>query len=343
MSDLTASELDAVRHRLEEAGVPIAGPLTATRIAGGRSNLTYDVTDGSSRWILRTPPRAGRTPSAHDIVREHRFTSALVGTSVPVAPPVLLHEVEDDLGVPFTVSGFVDGETVRTRDQLERLDAPTVDAIVTCLVDALATLHAVDLRSVGLGDMGRPGSYAARQLRRWASQWQTVGPVELTSLAEEAVAQLRGRVPDRTTETIVHGDYRIDNTILALPQQGPAAVRAVVDWELATVGDPAADVAMMAAYRAPAFDRIVGEPAAWTSELLPTPDDLVARYEAAAGRQLQAWSTHLGLAYFKVAVIAAGIDHRSRAASHRDAGHPPARLAIEPYLELALETLRSRD
>jgi aminoglycoside phosphotransferase (APT) family kinase protein len=340
MSELTVAELDAVRHRLDRAGVPLAGPLRATRIAGGRSNLTYDLSDGRTRWILRTPPRAGRTPSAHDIVREHRFASALAGTPVPVAAPVLLHEDEDDLGVPFTVSSFVDGATVRTKDQLERLDPTTVDAIVTCLVDTLAALHAVDHRSVGLEDMSRPGGYAARQLRRWAGQWQTVGPVEFAPLAEEVVAQLRGHVPDQTTETIVHGDYRIDNTILALPEQGPPAVLAVVDWELATVGDPVADVAMMAAYRSPAFDWIVGEPGAWTSALLPKPDDLGTRYEAATGRQLDAWAAHLGLAYFKVAVIAAGIDHRSRAASHQDAGHAQARLAIEPYLALALEVLR---
>jgi aminoglycoside phosphotransferase (APT) family kinase protein len=133
----------------------------------------------------------------------------------------------------------------------------------------------------------------------------------------------------------VHGDYRIDNTLIAV--DGPSSrVAAVIDWELSTIGDPVADVAMMCAYRQAPFDLVVGAPSAWTSDRLPSVPDLAARYEAAGGVRLDEWGFHLALAYFKVAVIAAGIDHRWRAGAGAGAGFDTAGKAVEPYLELAL-------
>jgi len=332
--DLTDSEREGVARVMAAAGSAPSGELRATLISGGRSNLTYVLTDGARRWVLRTPPRSGRTPSAHDVAREHRVAAALAGTGVPVAEAVLLHEDEDLLGVPFTVSGFVDGRAFRTQDDLSVLDEDGLSAVIDSMVTALASLHGVDHVAVGLESFGRPDGYAARQLRRWKGQWDIVGPTELESLATEVAVRLERDLPEQRRTAIVHGDYRIDNTLVA--GDGPAArVAAVIDWELSTIGDPVADVAMMCAYRDPAFDLIMGAPSAWTSDWIPAVDDLAAAYVEATGHDLEHWEFHQALACYKVAVIAAGIDHRRRAGSGEGAGFDTAGESVPRYLELA--------
>lgn len=343
MSGLSPAGLDAVGQRLREAGVAVAGPLRADLIAGGRSNLTYRVSDGSSRWVLRTPPRAGRTASAHDVAREHRVTAALATTGFPVAAAVLLCEDEDVLGVPFTVSEFVDGVAIRTQADLTSYDERALATMVDSLLGTLAALHQVDHEAVGLESLGRPDGYAARQLRRWANQWETVGEERLGPLAQEVIARLGAAVPEQPFTAVVHGDYRVDNTLVLAPGAARAgAVVAVVDWELSTIGDPVADVAMMCAYRHEPFDLVVGAPSAWTSPRLPSAADLAAGYERLGGVRLEHWDFHQALACFKIAVISAGIDHRRRAGSGSGAGYDTAGHAVEPYLELALDLLRRR-
>jgi aminoglycoside phosphotransferase (APT) family kinase protein len=344
MTDLTDADLAAVSAQLSAAGVSHTD-LSATLIAGGRSNLTYVLTDGSKRWVLRTPPRWGRTPSAHDVGREYRVTSALAAHSaVPVARPVLICEDEHVLGVPFTVVEFVAGSAVRTRSDLDRLDDDTVAQVTRSLVQTLAELHRVDHIDAGLEGFGRPDGYAGRQLRRWAGQWELVGSQRPD--AAELVARLSAAVPDQQCVAVVHGDYRIDNTLLRLDRGGSGGPQlvAVVDWELSTLGDPVADVAMMVAYRDPAFDLVLGEPSAWSSPRLPSRETLLALYESSGGADLADWRFHLALAFFKVAVIAAGINHRSRAA-HRGDVVPDATVgqAVPRFLELGLETIRGHE
>jgi len=336
---LSPAELEAVAEQLAGAGDPVAGPLSADLIAGGRSNLTFRLTDGASRWVLRTPPRAGRTPSAHDVARELRITSALDGTGVPVPRPVLLCEDESLLGGPFAVAAYVDGRVLQARGELDALDDAELDATVTELVRVLAALHGVDHEAAGLGAMARPGDYGARQLKRWSGQWEHVGTGPLEPLgprvAELASAVADALPPQRVTG-VVHGDYRIDNCLLA---PDAPRVAAVVDWELATIGDPVADVAMMTAYLDPAFDLVIGEPCAWTSPRLPDADGLAARYEQAGGAALDGWAAHQALACLKVAVIAAGIDHRKRAGAGSGPGFDTAGQAVEPYLDRGLALL----
>ncbi len=338
MVELTTTELEAVAVALVDAGARVAGPLTSTLIAGGRSNLTFRLTDGASRWVLRTAPRAGRTPSAHDVGREYRVTRALAGTGVPVPPAVLLCEDETMLGAPFAVAEFVAGECVQTRADLDRLDDATLAACVDRLVETLAALHAVDHVAAGLASLGRPDGYAARQVRRWSGQWEIVGEPHLGSLAEGTSRLLAAAVPPQRAVGVVHGDYRIDNTILRLA--GAVEVAAVVDWELSTIGDPVADVALMCVYRHAALDLVLGAPSAWTSDRLPGPDALASRYEQAGGVRLTDWDFHLALGYFKLAVIAAGIDHRYRAGATTGAGFDTAGAAVEPLLSAARETGR---
>lgn len=262
---LTSTELAAIGALLESNGVRLDGPLAADRIAGGRSNLTFRLTDGHRRWVLRTPPRTGRTPSAHDVAREYRVVEALKRTAVPVPPAVLLCEEESLLGGPFAIGEFVGGVTVQTRHQLDTLDDAAISAVASALVSTLADLHRVDHGAIGLASFGRPDAYAARQLRRWSGQWLMVGAADHEGLAARLIHQLEAALPEQRASSIVHGDFRIDNTILDLHGHTAPRVAAVVDWELSTIGYPVADVAMMCAYRHQVFDLIVGEPSAWTS------------------------------------------------------------------------------
>jgi aminoglycoside phosphotransferase (APT) family kinase protein len=348
MSELTEHELRAVADELSAAGEPVKGPLSARRLAAGRSNLTFVLTDDVSTWVLRTPPRVGRTPSAHDVGREYRVTAALAPAGFPVPRPVLFHAGEELIGGPFAVAEFVSGATVQTREQLDALDGETVAASARELVATLAALHRVDYEAVGLGGFGRPHGYAQRQLKRWTQQWHLVGGAELTPLADEVIRRLLTVLPRQRATSVVHGDYRVDNTILDLADAARPSVAAVVDWELSTIGDPVADVAMMCAYRAPAFDLVIGAPTAWTSDRLPDEAALAASYEAAGGVRLTDWDAHLALAYFKIATIAAGIDYRHRlgavppSGSAEALGCATAGESVEDFLLLARAGLRRR-
>jgi aminoglycoside phosphotransferase (APT) family kinase protein len=338
VTNLDARELAAISAYLATAGVPVAGRLESQLIAGGRSNLTFRLKDECSSWVLRMPPRTGRTPSAHDVAREFRVTAALQGTGVPVPAAVALCEDESVIGGPFAVSDYVKGTTVQSRTDLDALDETTIAVITTRLVEALAAIHDVDYISVGLESFGRPDGYSARQIRRWTGQWEIVGAPALADQAAELSRRLASAVPVQRCTSVVHGDFRIDNTLLRLHEQ--PTVAAVVDWELSTIGDPVADVAMMCAYRAPTFDLIMGAPSAWTSDRLPQVSELAAMYETAGGVPLNDWSFHLALAYFKVAVIAAGIDHRYRQGAGVGAGFDSAGDSVGTYLDLGLDALR---
>lgn len=338
-----AAELAAVAEAMAAAGTTPAGPLRADLISGGRSNLTVRLSDGERSWVLRTPPRHGRTPSAHDVVREFRVTSALAGTPFPVPGPVVASEDEGVLGGPFAIWEHVPGVTVQRRDELEALPGDVVTGIADALVDALAALHAQDHVAIGLERFGRPDAYVERQLRRWSGQWELVSPgvADLDDLAADVVEHLSKEVPVQRSAAVVHGDFRIDNALLDLDRDGPR-VLAVVDWELSTIGDPVADVAMMCAYRHPAFDGVLGFATAWTSDLLPGAGELAARYEAAGGAPLHDWDYYLAFAYYRIAVISAGIDFRWRSEGSPQGGNSTAGAAVEPFLRAAAASLRPR-
>lgn len=339
--ELSPGELRWLAGVLTDAGEAPLAPLSSARITQGRSNLTHVLTDGASRWVLRTPPRAGRTPSAHDVAREQRVTAALVGTDVPVPAPVALVEGDDNpLGGSCAIAAFVAGETIQTRAQVEGLSPEQVTGICGELVRVLAALHSIDHVAVGLERLGRPDAYAERQLRRWAGQWAIVGRGDRDhDRVATQIAEALGRsIPAQPRTGIVHGDYRIDNTIVDLAE--PSPLRAVVDWELSTVGDPVADVAMMCAYRDPVFDLVVGEPSAWGSDAMPGVGELAALYERASGATLEHWDFHLALARYKVAVIAAGIEHR-RLSGGSGVRVATAGDAVPVLLEQALAGCRS--
>jgi aminoglycoside phosphotransferase (APT) family kinase protein len=299
--DLTA--LDAFLRRHVDG---YRGGVTAELVSGGRSNLTYRVTDGEHVWILRRPPLGTLTPSAHDMGREYRVVAALAGSGVPVAPAVALAD-ESVLGVPFALTGFVDGIVVRSEDDLAALDDAGVRATAFSLVDTLAALHAVDVTTGPLSELGRPAGYLRRQVERWYGQWQRVATRELPDV-DTLHGLLEATCPAESDHAVVHGDFRIDNAIL--DRDDPTTVRALVDWEMATLGDPLADLALHVVYGDPVFAPVLAGAAASTSPRMPGADELVERYAAVSGREPRDWAFHRGLAYLKVAVIAEGIHAR---------------------------------
>ncbi|MCW2829650.1 MAG: phosphotransferase [Aeromicrobium sp.] len=312
MSGLVGMDVPALEAFLREQHVPVAGPLTVDLIQGGRSNLTYRASDGQTAWVVRRPPTSGLTPSAHDMAREWAVTRALGPTDVPVAPTVAFDPQGVVLGAPMTVVEFVAGHTIRSQADLGRFTDAEVQANASELVRVLARLHDVDYRAVGLGEFGRPAGFVARQVATWARQWESVKTRELADV-DRLHAALMEAVPPESESTIVHGDFRVDNTIASSGDLG--SISAVVDWEMSTLGDPLTDVALMCAYRQPIFDEILGESAAWTSDRYPSADALAEQYSIVSGRELAHWSFYLALANFKLGVIGEGITHRQRAGS----------------------------
>jgi aminoglycoside phosphotransferase (APT) family kinase protein len=325
-------DLDALAGYLRGQGVAVSGDLTATQISGGRSNLTYRLHDDATAWLLRRPPLVGRTASAHDVAREFRVCSGLYGTDVPIAEPVLLCEDEAVIGTSFTVTAWVPSVVIRDSVDLDPLDDAQLNTLVDELVRVLGALHAVDVAGAGLETFGKPQGFLNRQVALWRRQWENFKTRDLADL-ERLHGVLEQHVPEQGECTVVHGDYRVDNTLLEAAD--PTKVLAVVDWEMSTLGDPLADVALMCTYRNSALDVILSAPAAWTSPRLPDMDALAQQYAKATGRELRHWPFHIGLAHFKLAVIAEGIAYRALAGSDPGGGGKAAEV-VPPLVAAGL-------
>ncbi len=334
---LAALDLAALRNHLVAEGIALTGELRATVITGGRSNLTYRVFDEATSWVLRRPPIAGLTPSAHDVGREYRIIDALQSTGVPVAPTVLNCLDPGVIGAPFTLVGFVPGKVLRTQQDLVALtDAELLD-VHHELIRVLAELHAVDHLEVGLAEFGRPEGFTERQIALWHRQWLRVATRDLPDV-ERLFGKLRDRPPHADgSPTIVHGDFRVDNTLLD-PHHLNRVV-ALVDWEMSTIGDPITDVAMMCAYQHPDFDHVVGEPGASTSVRWPDARAVARDYAALSGRDLGDFDAYLGLAFFKLAVIAEGIASRHLAGAGTGTGYATSALAVPGLVAAGLRAL----
>lgn len=299
-------DLDRLRGLLdrERPGL-VHGPLTGRLIEGGRSNLTYAVSDGTSKWVVRRPPLGHVLATAHDMRREHRVISALHPTDVPVPNPVLLCEDEEVLGSPFYVMEFVEGTPYRTADQLAPLGPERTRDAVLSLVDTLVELHAVDPADVGLADFGRPEGFLDRQLRRWGKQLDASRNRDLAGI-DELHATLGRRLPQSPAATVVHGDYRLDNVLMGEDDE----IKAILDWEMSTLGDPLTDLGLLAMYSMPLGTP--DSPVSTTAEAPghPDPAELVARYAERSGRDVSAVSWYTAFAWFKLAVILEGIHYR---------------------------------
>ncbi len=299
-------DLDRLRGHLErELPGLVRGPLSAELIEGGRSNLTYAVTDGTGRWVVRRPPLGHVLATAHDMRREHRVISALHPTAVPVPRALLLCEDESVVGAPFYVMEFVAGTPYRTAGQLSALGPERTRRVVLGLADTLVQLHAVDPAAVGLGDFGRPDGFLERQLRRWGKQLDASRSRELPGI-DELHAALAKALPASPAPTVVHGDYRLDNVLIGADD----SVGAVLDWEMSTLGDPLTDLGLLVMYSEQR--PVPGSPISTTRDAPghPEPAELVERYAAGSGRDVSALPWYTAFAYFKLAVILEGIHYR---------------------------------
>lgn len=294
----------------------VTPPLAYERITGGHSNLTYAVSDAAGRrWALRRPPLGRRLASAHDMGREHRLMSALAPTPVPVPAIAGFCEDEQVTGAPFFVSDFVEGAVLRSSAEAERFEPAVRHAIGGRLIDTLADIHAVDPDAVGLGELGRREGYVARQLNRWAGQWERSKTRELP-LIEDVHGRLAACIPDQGPACIVHGDYRLDNVILA----PDGSLAAVLDWELATLGDPLADVGTLMVYWAEPGEQLAMPGAPTTAAGFPTRAELRERYAERAGRDLAGLDFYVALGYWKLAIILEGVLRRYAAGGYGQAG-----------------------
>ena len=313
------------------------GPLRIQLLQGGRSNLTYEVTDGTHRWVLRRPPLGVLTPTAHDMDREYRVVAALGGTGVPVARAGRSCRDPEVIGAPFCVVDFVEGTVLRDGDDAAVLPPDEARRAAVALVDALVALHSVDASAVGLGDFGRPDGYLERQVRRWRGQWEKVATRSLPDV-DELHGRLAHAVPVSGAPAIVHGDYRLDNTILA--PDGFGRIAAIVDWEMATLGDPLADLGMLLMYWDPTREPVLAARHVPTANPgCPTGPELAERYAAKSGRDIDALPYYQALGCFKLAVIAEGIHARYLAGQTVGSGFERVGSAVPALLSSGLELL----
>lgn len=322
MTGVQGLDTEAMAAWMEGQGIATR-PMTFERVGLGQSNLTFLATDeGGSRRVLRRPPLGKILASAHDVVREHRILSALQGTDVPVPRVFGLCEDPAVTDVPVMVVDFVEGEVLDDKRDSARLGEAQRRQVGFSLVEALASIHAVDLDRVQLSDLGSHSPYGARQLRRWSGQWEQSKTRELPVL-DDLTRRLAARDPGSTEITLVHGDGHLRNMIID-PQD--ASIRAVLDWELCALGDPLADIGTLLAYWTSPGEPLADSFSATTVPGFASRDELVAHYAEITGRDVSAVPFWHALGVWKVAIIVEGVrrrqldDERNLSAS----GHLPA-------------------
>jgi aminoglycoside phosphotransferase (APT) family kinase protein len=303
-----------LKGRLED----FSEPATIRQFQGGQSNPTYLLTTPERRFVLRKKPPGVLLPSAHQVEREFRIQAALAGAAVPVSAMRLLCEDVSVLGAVFYVMDFIDGRVFADTTLAE---APTTErkAIYRSLAETLAALHRVDVRAAGLEDFGKPDNYVGRQVDRWTRQYLASKTDDIPAM-DALMAWLPEHAP-RTDETaIVHGDFRLGNMIYA--REG-AEILAVLDWELATLGHPLADLA----YAALPFHLPAGGPLPGLRDLdlaaagLPTESEFLETYRVAVGRaDIPHWPFFLALSLFRLAGICQGVYARALQGNAADRG-----------------------
>jgi aminoglycoside phosphotransferase (APT) family kinase protein len=290
------------------ANVPGTAPAASARlVTGGRSNLTYVIScaDGT-RIVLRRPPAGRWDAGAHDVLREHRILNALHQTSVPVPAPLGACDDEVVIGAPFYVMEHVEGEVLDSELQAGTYLPWQRWQLGMELIEVMARLHALSPGEHGLGDLSPPGVYAERHLRRWSRQWDAQATRDLPAV-REAVRRLQAAAPGAAERALVHHDYRLGNVIT-----GGGDIRAVLDWELAALGDPAADLGYLGVRMAVPAAALgpPGEPLRLSG--FPSFDQMVERYEHVTGRPVRGLGFHRALAALRWTVIAEGIYLRFR-------------------------------
>jgi aminoglycoside phosphotransferase (APT) family kinase protein len=320
--------LDPLIEFLVDNGLDAPAELTATPIGEGHSNVTFELSTGV---VLRRPPRGPLPPSAHDVLREARLLRALGPTPVRVPKVLAVCEDERVVGAPFYVMARIQGHALTT-SLPERLDNPEQrDRVADELIDALVELHSVDWTTIGLQGFGKPTGYLERQLRRFMGLWEHNRTRDVPEV-EQVGAWLADNLPSSPPATIVHGDYRLGNTMYA--SRAPARLLAILDWEMATIGDPLADVGYMMIHWTQSDDPRTkfNLQSVTTREGFPSRRELIARYEQRSGRSMHALDWYVTLALWKAVVFMEGNYKRAVAGSTDD---PYLKSFGEGVLELA--------
>ena len=279
-------------------------PLHAALIAGGKSNLTYIVGDRTRDVIVRRPPLGHVLATAHDMRREYRVITALAPTAVPVPTTYAICPDDSVLGAPFFVMERAIGTPYRLESELSALGEDRTRDITERLLDTLVALHAIDPASVGLSDFGRPEGFLARQVSRWGKQYAASTSRDLPDA--DRPRRVGDQIPQEGAPAIVHGDYRLDNVLVDSTDR----ITAVLDWEMATLGDPLTDVGIMAVYQqvgdiAPAIVTDAAKAPGYLSVR-----QLQERYAVASGRDLSQMGWYTAMAWYKLGVILEGIHYR---------------------------------
>jgi aminoglycoside phosphotransferase (APT) family kinase protein len=312
-----------------------SGPIEAAPIGEGHSNVTYAIHRlGAPEMVLRRPPRPPLPPSAHDVLREARLLGALADTPARVPRVLAVGDDEEVIGAPFYIMEHVDGEVI-VSSVPTALDEPGERRrIGEELIDSLVEIHAVDWRAVGLEGFGKPTGYLERQVRRFGGLWELNRTREIPAV-ERVGAWLSENLPQSEDATIVHGDYRLGNTIYA--SEAPARLVAVLDWEMATIGDPLADIGYLCMMWSEASDPEHGLREhlgrVTRAEGFPTRGELIARYEQRSGRSMRDLRWYVTLALWKSVVFMEGNYKRALAGSTDD---PYLKQFGDGVVELAL-------
>jgi aminoglycoside phosphotransferase (APT) family kinase protein len=298
--------------------LPGDGPLTVERLAAGHSNLTFVVRRGDAEWILRRPPQGPLLPTAHDVIREYRVMDLLARSGCGVRVPRVTFACEDPevIGAPFYLMERVPGEVIRTAlpDWAGEAERRTLGFE---LVDALAELHAAPVEPFVDAGIGKPSGYLERQLRRWRGQREGAKTRELPDY-DVLSAWLEEHLPMQAATSLVHGDYKLDN--VAVSPDGPR-LTAILDWEMATVGDPLADLGYLMSFwiepgERDEFSEVAGN--VTTSPGFPTRAEMVARYAERSGRDVTDLTAYVVLAIWKLAILLEGSYSRHLAGTTDD-------------------------
>ena len=318
-----------------------AGPLSVKQFKGGQSNPTYLLETPTRRYVLRRKPPGKLLPSAHAVDREYRVIRALHAQGFPVAEPFVYCADETVAGTPFYVMGFADGR-VFWEPQMPGSNPAERAAIYDAMNDTIARLHTFDPAQIGLGDFGRGENYVARQVERWSKQYRA-SETEKIDAMERLIGWLPSHVPPSGPARVVHGDYRLDNLIVA---KSEPKVLAVLDWELSTLGDPLADFS----YHLMAWHMPHSESAAGTASLVghdlkalgvPSMADYVDTYVARTGLDPRPYlPAYLAYNFFRIAAILQGIIGRVRDGTATSEFAPAKAEMIRPLAEKAWEFAR---
>lgn len=292
------------------------GTLSATRLAGGLSNLTYRIDGGTRPLVVRRPPLGHVLSTAHDMQREFTIISALADSAVPV-PRVIAYlddsaDSEAGLGTPFYLMDFVAGPILASRRDNAGHSPAELRAISLELARVLGELHRIDPASVGLAEFGRPTGFLARHLRRWATQYEASRSRELPEL-DALHDRLGPAMPETTRDSLLHGDFRLDNAIVSPGAADGARIAAVLDWEMSTIGDSLLDLGTFSMYwdlRQITGGSDVGGSAVDPAAGYPSFDELLDAYSSVVGVSVPSLGWYRAFAAYKLAVILEGIHLR---------------------------------